>query len=397
MKSSVALLKRSLRAWSAGIHQERPAGPGWLQWLWTGLFGTMIGLFFTLLGFIFHARGEDWTNWPNWRHWLGVNLFVSLFIAFFIHLLCELVVRLVGRARIATWPPGRRRVVFNVTPLVGVAIGWPLATSLAGRFTRIESDGPNSVNLVLGMLAFVLMFSALVSLYFNGKARAEAAEKREAEARLRLLQGQIEPHFLFNTLANVASLVEADPQRARWMLEAFVDYLRASFAGLRDAQHSLGQELALVEAYLQVLGVRMADRLRWRIEVPADLRELPLPALLLQPLVENAIHHGLEPKIEGGEVLVRAERVGRQLRLEVRDNGLGWPEPGEPPPARSPRAGTGSALANIRARLAHAHGDEASLTLTQHPEGGVSALLVLPVAPAAATRPLSIATAPHHP
>jgi len=137
-----------------------------------------------------------------------------------------------------------------------------------------------------------------------------AAGRLLAEARLRALQAQIEPHFLYNTLANVVSLIEVQPAQARHMLERFIDYLRASLAASRQERATLGAEADMIAAYLDVLGVRMGERLRYRIEVPAALRASSIAPMLLQPLVENAIAHGLEPKVEGGEVLLRA-RAGR--------------------------------------------------------------------------------------
>jgi Histidine kinase len=367
------LLWRSWRSWTD--NRLIRVGPYWLQLVWTGLFALPIGLLFTLMGFVFHAQGDDWTSWDNWRHWLGLNLFVALFISYFIHAWFEILGRLIGLARLRSWSESRRGLFSALVPITGVLLSWPVAVWLAGF--RLNWFGPglglNNVN--AGMLLFVVMFSALMYFYFEGKARTAAAEREAAEARLRLLQGQIEPHFLFNTLANVLSLLEADPPRARGMLEAFVDYLRSSFGGLREGQHSLGQELLLLQAYLRVLGLRMDERLQWRIDVPEALKALRLPALLLQPLVENAIHHGLEPKIEGGLVEVGARVAAGQLLLTVQDNGLGLAAA-----SHQARPGGRSALVNIRERLQQQFGDEASLTLLERPEGGVTATVQLPLA-----------------
>jgi len=374
MKLTADLLVRSWRSWSAS---DRPAeGPAWLQAVWTALFALPIGLLFTLIGFVFHARGADWTDPAAWAQALGINTFISLCISFAIHGLLALARRLIGVERIRAWPAGRRWLFFSLLPLVGVALGWPVAVLMLGLRFGVGDEGGGGINVTVGSLLFVLMFSALMNLYFTGQARTRAAERREAEARLRLLQGQIEPHFLFNTLANVCSLVESDPRRARLMLEAFVDFLRASFGGLREAEHSLGDELALIRTYLLILGLRMEDRLRTRFDVPPALLGLRLPALLLQPLVENAIQHGLEPKIEGGEVLVQARLAGGRLELLVSDNGLGL---AAAPAQRRPGGGHG--LANIRARLAEAYGGRASLNLSPAEHGGVEARLCLPLPP----------------
>lgn len=367
------LLWRSWRSWTD--NRLIRVGPYWLQLVWTGLFALPVGLLFTLMGFAIHARGDDWVNWDNWRHWLGVNLFVSLFISYFIHGWFELLARLVGLARLRGWSESRRGLFSALVPISGVLLSWPVAVSLAGFKLDWFKPGISIDNVNAGMLLFVLMFSALMYFYFDGKARTAAAEREAAEARLRLLQGQIEPHFLFNTLANVLSLLEADPPRARGMLEAFVDYLRSSFGGLRQGQHSLGQELLLLQAYLRVLGLRMDERLQWHIDVPEALHGLQLPALLLQPLVENAIHHGLEPKIDGGRVTVAARVDTDRLLLTVQDNGLGLAAAGQ-----QARPGGRSALSNIRERLRQQFGDEASLSLLERPEGGVTATVQLPLA-----------------
>ena len=366
------LLARSWRSWSA--NDLRRVGPYWLQLVWTALFALPIGLLFTVMGFVFHAKADAWTSLDNWRHWLSVNMFIAMFVSFFIHGLFELLSRLIGLQRLRAWSDRRRGLFFAAVPIAGVLISWPIAVSLVGyKFTWFRSVFTfNNAN--AGVLLFMLMFSALMYLYFEGKARTEAAERRATEARLRLLQAQIEPHFLFNTLANVLSLLEAEPARARAMLEAFVDYLRSSFGGLRASDHRLGQELTLLEAYLRVLGLRMEERLSFHIDVPEELRQLPLPALLLQPLVENAIHHGLEPKIEGGEVTVWARAEKDRLKLQVQDNGLGLAAA-----ATQARPGKGSALANIRERLYERFGDDASLRLEERPEGGVVAHLDLPL------------------
>lgn len=341
------------------------------------MFSCGIGVLFTLAGFAMHARGPDWTSLSNWAHWLGVNLYVSLFIGYFTHGLFALLVRLIGRDTVRAWAGWRRGLFFSGVPIAGVAIAWPTAVYLGGFSFKLTSDS-SATGASTGMLLFVLMFSALMNIYFTSKARTQAAERRAAEAQLRLLQGQIEPHFLFNTLANVVGLIDADPARARQMLESFIDYLRASLGGLRNQRHTLGQEMALVDAYLRVLAVRMEDRLRVRIEVPSELHASPLPAVLVQPLVENAIHHGLEPKVEGGEVLVRASVEGARLHIDVIDDGLGLRDPALPPPALGRRGGAGAALANIRERLQTAFGNDAHLNIANRPEGGVHARLVLP-------------------
>ena len=195
------------------------------------------------------------------------------------------------------------------------------------------------MNFIVGML-LVSVFITSCCCTSSSRARPGQiqAERRATEAQLQLLQAQIEPHFLFNTLANVLSLIEHDAPRAKLMLESFTDYLRASLGELRREHSSVGAELDMASAYLQLLQLRMDERLRFRIEASEAARRVVVPPLLLQPLIENAIQHGLEPKVEGGEVVVRASVEGDRLRLVVEDNGLGLPAAGAKQPGRWPGA-----------------------------------------------------------
>jgi sensor histidine kinase YesM len=227
------------------------------------------------------------------------------------------------------------------------------------------------------MLLVMLVFYG----YFTIRGLQQRAERQALEAQLKLLQGQIEPHFLFNTLANVVGLMESDTPRAKLMLESFVDYLRSSLGGMRHADHTLGDEFDLVEAYLRVIKIRMEDRLQYTIAVADDLRGLELPALTLQPLVENAVLHGLEPKIDGGGVRIAARlddvRGTRMLVLTVDDDGLGLGTD-RPKQRNGNVSGSGTALANTRERLAQAYGADAALGIEPVSPSGVRATLTLP-------------------
>ena len=370
MKINRELLAHSWKSW-LGDPLER-AGPAWLQWLWTLLFAACIALAFTIVGFGFHASrgGTNWANLAAWKQWYSINFVVSLTIAVTIHLLFMAVIPLVSAARIRRFSHGQRAVFFNAVPLIGLMIGWPLGVWLVGQDAAgwIRISHPREL---VGSALLALCISFFIFLFFNAKARQLEAEKRASEAQLRLLQGQMEPHFLFNTLANVLTLIDTDTARAKLMLESFTDYLRSSLGSLRHGHSTLGRELELAEAYLRLLQLRMDERLRFRIEVDADTRQAALPPLLLQPLIENAIHHGLEPKVEGGEVRVQARREGDALVLTVADDGLGP----DAPRRRDP--GNGVAVENIRQRLRAHYGEAGSLTVeAAHP--GTVATLRLP-------------------
>lgn len=183
--------------------------------------------------------------------------------------------------------------------------------------------------------------------------RTLSTEKQLAQAQLRLLQAQIEPHFLFNTLANVVSLIETAPTKASAMLERFIAYLRASLAASRSTEGTLGQEIELLRNYLEILRIRMGERLVYAIDAPTELLAQPLAPMLLQPVVENAVKHGLEPKVEGGRVELRAWREGARLMVRVSDDGLGF----------APGSGSGVGLANLRERLQVLYDGQAQLRI----------------------------------
>jgi signal transduction histidine kinase len=209
--------------------------------------------------------------------------------------------------------------------------------------------------------------------------RVVTSEKERVHAQLRLLQAQIEPHFLFNTLANVHSLIERRPAEASVMLDHFIAYLRESLAASRAQQGTLAQEFALLRHYLELVRIRMGRRLAFALDLPADLAHEPLAPMLLQPLVENSVRHGLEPKVEGGRVAVQARRDGAMLVIEVHDDGLGFG-------AQPDSAGTGVGLAHTRERLAVLYDGRATVEVTDaQPGTRVTLRLPLqhPAAPAA--------------
>lgn len=198
------------------------------------------------------------------------------------------------------------------------------------------------------------------------------------EARLKLLETQLEPHMLFNTLANLRVLIGTDPARAQEMLDRMIAYLRATLSASRSTQHPLENEFDRLRDYLELMAVRMGPRLAYTLDLPDALRSVPVPPLLLQPLVENAIRHGLEPQVEGGHITVRASTrpggSGPQLVLEVIDTGVGLPE--QLPP---PGPGQSFGLAQARERLATLHGNAGTLELIAENTGGTRANVIFPL------------------
>lgn len=205
------------------------------------------------------------------------------------------------------------------------------------------------------------------------QARADH-ERALADTRLKLLQAQIEPHFLFNTISNASSLIHSDPDAAEATLEHLSVLLRASLNRTRAADTTLGQELGFLEAYLNIARIRMGDRLRFSIDVEPPLRNARLAPLLLQPLVENAVIHGIEPKSDGGSIAISAATRENLLVLRVADSGVGIDAK-----RTSHEHHNGTALINIRERLNALYGDRAQLRLRDNPNGGVIAELAIPL------------------
>lgn len=207
------------------------------------------------------------------------------------------------------------------------------------------------------------------------KARVAAIEKQAIQAQLQLLQAQIEPHMLFNTLANLQGLIAIDPARAQHMVDQLIQYLRATLSSSRAEKTTLAHEFALLQAYLGLMSVRMGARLAYAVDLPKNLETLAVPPMLLQPLVENAIKHGLEPKVEGGSIAVRAQLHDSLLALTVSDTGLGLDAQQD----ETPQDGGGVGIANVRERLQALYGDRASLALHPNSPCGVTAQLRLPL------------------
>jgi signal transduction histidine kinase len=283
--------------------------------------------------------------------------------------------------------PVRRRGPQHGVPRWAALAVTVLAASLvaAGLFRLLvetEYDGEwwLSLSLVLrfafpaGMLVVVAEFHRREVLSLEAMRDAEAAraalETQTLQARLRTMQAQIEPHFLFNTLANVRRLYETDPAAGETMLARLMEYLRMALPSMRGATSTLGQEAELIRAYLDLQKVRMGRRLDYRVVVPEALSATEVPPMMLLTLIENALKHGLAPQREGGRVEVKASLAGGTLRLEVEDTGRGF---------AAQTSGGGTGLANIRARLAAMFGPAAELTLVPRTPTGLLAMICMPV------------------
>ena len=314
-----------------------------------------------------------------------------------------------GRLLLAGWLPGRTQdSAYRRSRWPGP--GWMLLCILFGTalgYTGGSAIGDAVTGLVTPSLlqnrgaiaiSIIVAFAATWYFYANERLRAEqaaadAARREAAEAQLMLLQSQLEPHMLFNTLANLRVLISLDPPGAQAMLDRLIGYLRATLGASRGTLHPLSAEFDRLTDYLALMSLRMGPRLQVSLDLPAALRELPVPPLLLQPLVENSIRHGLEPKLEGGRIAVRAEQRGDRLLLTVRDTGLGLPAnagatiagqiTGAPGSGNDDRSDCGSHYGSqhVAARLATMYGDQARFTLAPatDTEGGTLAVLDLPL------------------
>lgn len=320
------------------------------------------------LAFVFHQA-------------FGNTLLYTLCIAACCSLLIQLIheglVRLRGRPedRWLGWP------AMAAILAVGVTIGNPLGTAIGNWFTGVPNSkllqGYGSVELVVFLLGISLVPGMAITYFFRSRQRLALAQAQAAEHQLRLLETQLEPHMLFNTLANLRVLIASDPARAQAMLDHLIAFLRAMLQGSRSGSHGLAAEFERLRDYLALMQVRMGPRLRSRFELPPELAEVAIPPLLLQPLVENAIQHGLEPALDGGEITVRARREGAHVVVTVQDSGVG--RASIAPASSTPAAHhTGFGLQQVRERLATRFGAQASFELQSPPEGGTLAIVRLP-------------------
>ncbi len=332
-------------------------------------FGIVIGLCIAVL-----RPQSVWTT-------LTYSMCIALLCWFFIE---------IGRYLLAVWVnpvnerpgwPGWRWMIAVV--IVGSGLGFlggtQLGDLLTGEHTPVLS-GDEDLRHVLADLLFVLLPAVIITYFFNARsviadreAAAQAAQRQAAESRLRLLEAQLEPHMFFNTLANLHVLIGLDPPRAQAMLDQLISFLRATLSGSRATEHPLRAEFSRTRDYLSLMQVRMEARLQARFELPDRLADIPVPPLLLQPLVENSIKHGLEPSVSGGRIDVRATQEGTVLILTVRDTGVGL--------RTGVENGTSFGLKQVRERLATLYGNTASLSLNAagDADGGTLAVIRMPL------------------
>ena len=280
------------------------------------------------------------------------------------------------------WPTGLSGFLLPFASIVLGYLGGTLLGDWWCGYSSWEQGGRAQLRISIG-ITVVAGFLGTYYFYTKSKsawllAKVNEVRSQASEAQLKLLETQLEPHMLFNTLANLRMLIGTDPARAQEMLDRMIGYLRATLSASRSTQHPLANEFERLRDYLELMAVRMGPRLAYTLELPEALRDVPVPPLLLQPLVENAIRHGLEPQVEGGHITVRASTRrgdgGPQLVLDVIDTGAGLPDT-----LPTPGPGQSFGLAQARERLATLHGTAGTLKLIAGSAGGTSATVTFPL------------------
>jgi signal transduction histidine kinase len=292
-------------------------------------------------------------------------------------------------AAVTGWPQGIGGTLLPVGSIVGAYFlgtlagdrwfGWSSWDTAA----EARSQLPVSilVTVVAGIVATGYFYSRTKAAWLETKM--SEARHQAAESRLKLLEAQIEPHMLFNTLANLRALIPADPERAQVMLDHLINYLRATLSASRvnAGSHTLQSEFDRLQDYLALMAIRMGPRLRYTLTLPPQLARQPVPPLLLQPIVENAIKHGLEPQVQGGAIAVTASLANGLLTLDVTDTGVGPATANgltDTAALADPSGKTGFGLAQVRERLQTLHSDQATLQLRANPGGGTRVSVSLP-------------------
>lgn len=271
-----------------------------------------------------------------------------------------------------------RLAVMVVSMLFAVTLANELDGFFESFYNAPLSGSITPAYLFLGKLEigiFILWFFHIEECQYLAETKITAEkskrilnEKKLAESHLKLLQAQIEPHFLFNTLTSIVSLGYTDPPKAKAMQMDFIQYLKTTLVKTRSSVTTIGQEIDLIRAYLDIFEVRMGKRLHYTIDAAKEIYDLPFPSVLIQPIVENAVKHGLEPKIEGGEVHIQVTRLGKVIRWVIADTGLGLFD----------KADLGLGLTNTMERLEALFGNQGRLIMEDNSPSGLKVIVEAP-------------------
>jgi signal transduction histidine kinase len=321
---------------------------------------------------------------------LDVSLVYAYAISTFIWLLTDVprfaFKRLLRSPAPYYWPPA---LPATLMLLVGIPLGYVLGTLVGDAYAGWSTWDlwHFNRNRFWGLMVTSIAISFAFVAYFSQRGKAESLANEVTQAQLMLLQSQLEPHMLFNTLAHLRALIGHDTARAHAMLDHLNDYLRTTLQATRlpmhQALHPLGDEFSRLGDYLSLMAIRMGPRMAFELDLPDALAKASVPRFILQPLVENAIRHGLEPQVSGGRIEVQARAEGAQLLLTVRDNGLGisqlaLADAGRPLQADGTQAGPSWGLSHVRQRLHTLYGERAGMHISPVATGGTCVVLTLP-------------------
>jgi sensor histidine kinase YesM len=347
------------------------------DFVFTLLFNTLIALFFTAIASMFSGKSL------NLIEVFRVNFIISNCIGFTMGYAMHFLTQFLSARKLLTGRPSTGiTLLYMLIAIACTLIGYAVAAALLGwsnwknwLFTPTNVAVISLFCMAISVVVLLVMQASHARLQTESTAATAEAElersrKELATAELKTLRAQVEPHFLYNSLAHVTTLIDQDPAKAKLMVERLIALLRSNVEGSRDNVSTLGRELSGVENYLGILKIRMGARLEFSVKGDDATRNVIVPPMVLQPLVENAIKHGIEPKIEGGWIDVEADVVGNAARIVIRDNGLGF--------GVAHSASTGTGLANLKARLKATCGDRAKLTIGETLGGGVTISLTLP-------------------
>lgn len=329
--------------------------------LLTTLFNTVIALFLTFLDY---GKG------------FAANFIVSQCIGISI---CSAI--LAGHFVVDTSSRLKHFLMILVAMSIGAVLGSLLGAGIAGFPLKAVFQGKAA--LLFQLVSIGILFGAIITYFFFSQAQISEtrrqmqderikrldSEKGALEAHLKMLQAQIEPHFLFNSLSTVLSLLNTDSKKAGRMLTDLIHYLRVSLSKSRAENTTVYQEMEMIRAYLDIWKIRMGDRLEYHIQVADDVKALAIPPMLVQPLVENALKHGLEPATDGGRVEIVAVGKNEVISITVADTGQGVDEFGD----------AGFGLGSIRDRLRSLYGGNARLVLSENQPRGLKATIEIPL------------------
>lgn len=352
----------------------------WLKENLQGVTWKRFGIFFLL------SIWNTLASWPAARAYFfdgglvgAIQPFIiTLSIYLFSYGLALLVMVVVGNR--VSQQPGRWILPFVVAIVLGglicsilFALAFPESYAdgrTYSRFFRNWSFGLFEAGIMGAVFMFLIHRDQTANLLRQEEVDRMELDQTLMQSRLQVLQSQIEPHFLFNTVANIRWLMQTDRTAGKAMLQQFSTYVEAALPQLRDARSSLGRELALATAYLNVQAIRMGDRLAISIKVPDPLNAATFPPMMLLTLVENAIKHGISPLPQGGNITIQATAPHDRLVIRVTDSGIGL----------KANSGSGIGIANIRNRLFALYRHDARLAIAQNPIAGVTATIEVPLA-----------------